>query len=1631
MAIGKISGPLLKENLLREGIDLAFETDLIYLDVNNRRVGIRTSSPTHDLTVNGTTRTTNLEVTNSGSIGNIIFDNDQIYSTTGTLNLYPDVGNSVIYQSILNIDDLQLQNNTISNTSILNPDINITPNGSGSINLNSNTLVTGNLHATGTITADGNLTIGDANTDNVIFNADVASNVIPDLDNVYQLGTTSKRWKDVYVTNLIADTVSGTAITIGGIDLTLSQGNIYYVATNGDDGNSGIHQNDPLSSVGRALDLATAGDTVYIYPGTYQETLPLTIPAGVTVRGAGLRSVTIEPDSDVTVDVFLLNGETTVEDLTIKGFEFDSGTNTGYAFRFAPGCTVTTRSPYIRNVTVLTFGSTVRLATNPVDDPRGFLAGDAGKGAYIDGSVVDSTSKEASMLFHSVTFICPGVDAVTMTNGVRVEWLNCFTYFANKGLYAVSGSLGFASDGKTRVKIATRTGTFAVGNTLSYYDTDGVTILASGVIESIDGDFFVIDGKVLGFETITDRPGKTVYVQGNSKLSTSIKKYGVSSLALDGVGDYINVNSQADFEFGTGDFALEGWIYRTVGSTYQVVFDMRTTATDIAVAIGIDNVNRLYVYVNGAIVIQGTTAVTASVFEHVALSRSGTSLKLFLNGVQEGTTYTDTNNYAARPVKIGTDYAGLFGFTGNIDDVRISKGVPRYTGPYSPPAAALTGDLSTVLLLHFEGPNNSTNIIDDGVTLQDIRTSAGGTASFIDYADYNDFGAEIRSIASAAIYGNYGAYGDGDGVIGYLIGTNFAYIGAGRFSNNDPNVVTQANEIVELNRAHLYYVTVDHKGDFRVGDFFYVNQETGDITFNSNNLVISSPTGVTFTNGLNITTITGDKIETGNIRISGNTIESTIGNINLSPADNQLNLLGNTSITGFVDVTNNLTVNGNTTLGDSSSDSVTVNARINSDLIPSVNAVYNLGSITNNWNNVYLSIANIDNITITGNSIRTTTSNSDLELRANGTGIVNIPSDSLYVNQNLTVSGNSNLQSAVISGNLTATNITTPNPVSSSVFTVGDITVSGNTIRTTLSNSNLELSANGTGLVLINDNLDINNNLTVYGTTSLQNTTVTGTLTSTNVNTTNLSVAATHSIGDIQIAGNVIQTVVSNSNLELKASGSGIIDIQNSTAITGNLSVGGTTTIQGNTTINGILTVDTLNTSNISISGTSNFLGDIEISGNRISTIVSNANLELRANGSGIVSIPSDSLYVSNNLTVSGTTYLQNTNVIGTITSNTMNTGNLNVASTLNIDQIQISGNLIRTTNSNANLELRANGSGIVSIPSDSLYVSDNLTVSGTTYLQNTNITGTVTSNTMNTGNLNVASTLNIDQIQISGNVIRSTASNANLELRTNGTGTVELENFSVNNSTISGTAVGQDITLTPSGTGIVNIDSNQSLKIPVGTEAQRPAAPQAGMIRFNTSRNQYEGYNGSYWIQLGGVSDVDGNTYIIPESSPGANDNTIYFYTDGNLAARLNSTDFNVNKVVVDSIEIDGNVIRTSTTNTDLEFRPNGTGRVVMDNFKIGNNTILNTTPGATTELQSTGSGYYSIPGTTAVVIPSGGSFVRPLVPTQGMMRFNTDFQYVEVYTGTTWASVAGLAAGINLAQAQDVALAIVLSLG
>jgi hypothetical protein len=243
MAIGRISGPLLKENLVRNGINLAFETDLLYLDVVNSRIGIKTAAPTTDLDVNGHIRSTNITVDNQLNIGNLHFTGNTITSDSNTINFAAAAGEATVYHSRLQIDDLQLQGNIIS-TTVSNSSIEIDPNGTGTVNVIANTNITGNLavtgdvNATGNIVIGGNITIGDALTDNIVINASIRSDLVPETDNLYDLGSPTFRWRAIYVNDFYTNTINVPALDVGNLmfrdnEITTTTGQDLYIDGNG------------------------------------------------------------------------------------------------------------------------------------------------------------------------------------------------------------------------------------------------------------------------------------------------------------------------------------------------------------------------------------------------------------------------------------------------------------------------------------------------------------------------------------------------------------------------------------------------------------------------------------------------------------------------------------------------------------------------------------------------------------------------------------------------------------------------------------------------------------------------------------------------------------------------------------------------------------------------------------------------------------------------------------------------------------------------------------------------------------------------------------------------------------------------------------------------------------------------------------------------------------------------------------------------------------------------------------------------------------------------------------------------------------------------------------------------------
>jgi len=732
--IGRISGGVLEDNLVRNGVDLNFknetlDTALLQLKVNTARIGVNTESPIDVLEVATTLGASHLIQDVDLKVANFTIQSGAINVAPG--NMFLNAANQ-IKLSNLRTDDLDINFNSIG-TTVPNSNVEIRPDGTGTLEIHANTNVTGSLHATGDITFGGTLTLGNDNTDSVDFNADINSHIIPDATSTYDLGTSVKRWRNLYTNNLIGNNLVSNVVVVEDASLATRPGNTFFVAVNGDDTNVGDHPQGPFRTIAHALAVAdgsTAGPvTIHIYPGEYEETTPLIVPQNTTITGEDLRNTIISPTTaSQGEDIFHLNQNTLVENVTIKNFTFDSGSNTGYAFRFASGAIINERSPYVRNVSVITNND----------------AGIAGHGAWIDGSELNSASTQASMLFHSATFITPGVDCITMTNGVRVEWLNSFTYFANRGLYALQGSAGFAN--------------------------------------------------------------------------------------------------------------------------------------------------------------------------------------------------------------LGTE-----------------------------------------------------------------------------------FGAEIRSIGSASVYGNYGAVADGADTLMYLIGQNFAYIGAGTDANNDSTLTLRDQEAVELNSGKIYYVSTDARGTFRVGNVFYVDFDTGETSIDASSIDFSGVSAIVINTGGEITYIDGERIDIGNIRFSGNSVVTVNGDLIWNPGSGFLNVSSNSNIilprgTTAQRISEQSDIRYNTTsqrFEGYSTTTTTFNGVFSENRNTSINANNLQGHIIFTANSIEAGRVIPGAIQLTGlytgdvliqnNLITTSTSNSNLELEANGTGVVYFDDLAVYdnvidntSNNNLSVSHTNN-----------------------------------------------------------------------------------------------------------------------------------------------------------------------------------------------------------------------------------------------------------------------------------------------------------------------------------------------------------------------------------------------------------------------------------------------------------------------------------------------------------------------------------------------------------------------------------------------------------------------------------------------
>jgi hypothetical protein len=190
------------------------------------------------------------------------------------------------------------------------------------------------------------------------------------------------------------------------------------------------------------------------------------------------------------------------------------------------------------------------------------------------------------------------------------------------------------------------------------------------------------------YDAATINDGQTV---GNAQVSTTQAKWGTTSMGFDGTGDWLVVPNRPELNIGTGDFTLECWINRTATASgagnADVVISKGTNNIVLSIAVNTSKFD--FGQYGVASLCTSTTAISNNTWYHVAVTRSGTTVRMFIDGTQEASTTSSANFTSTTNMLIGADVNNTNQrLNGYIQDLRITNGYARYTANFTAPTAA-------------------------------------------------------------------------------------------------------------------------------------------------------------------------------------------------------------------------------------------------------------------------------------------------------------------------------------------------------------------------------------------------------------------------------------------------------------------------------------------------------------------------------------------------------------------------------------------------------------------------------------------------------------------------------------------------------------------------------------------------------------------------------------------------------------------------------------------------------------------------------------------------------------------------------------------------------------------------------
>jgi hypothetical protein len=308
----------------------------------------------------------------------------------------------------------------------------------------------------------------------------------------------------------------------------------------------------------------------------------------------------------------------------------------------------------------------------------------AGWEIYLDGSVskinlytggvslISSSSTVTANQWYHIALVRSGSTATLYINGVSVGTATLTANLTNTAMYVsydFAGQVmaGYVSGVRHVVGTAVYTGAFTP---------------PTAPPTAITNTSFLCNFTNAGIYDATSK--NDLETVGNAQISTAQSKFGGSSIYLDGTGDVLLARNNTLYGFGTGDFTIETWVYIVSGTSFGCVVGGPSGGSTWYLEY---SSNRGFYFYDGTTALNGSASLVTATWKHLAVSRSGTTLRMFVDGALTA-THTTSSNIPSVLLAIGAYNDNTFNINGYVDDLRITKGYARYTAAFTAPTAA-------------------------------------------------------------------------------------------------------------------------------------------------------------------------------------------------------------------------------------------------------------------------------------------------------------------------------------------------------------------------------------------------------------------------------------------------------------------------------------------------------------------------------------------------------------------------------------------------------------------------------------------------------------------------------------------------------------------------------------------------------------------------------------------------------------------------------------------------------------------------------------------------------------------------------------------------------------------------------